>query len=82
MVKRLINHEDCPRNYKTGSSKVMKVKLSIDVLEPEFLCDHSHHIKFMVKDIFGLALMSKTKSECEKIDAFRLNIYIYEIVGW
>ena len=112
MGEEPMDHEDCVRNYKTGSSKAMeataaleliitldgqgigvefivsdddstmrahlkhigndKGKLPINVLEPTFLCDPSHRVKVMVKDIFGLALSSKTKSECEKIDAVRL----------
>ena len=46
-----------------------KGKLSLDTPEPKFLCDPSHCIKVMVKDIFGLALMSKKTSECGKIGA-------------
>ena len=51
---------------------VPKAKLPIDIPEPEFLYNASHCIKVMLKDIFGLALISKAKSECEKIDALRL----------
>ena len=47
-------------------------KLPILAHQPKFLCDPSHRIKVMVKDIFALALMSKTKSNSEKIDAMRL----------
>ena len=112
MGEEPMDHEDCVRNYKTGSSKTMeataaleliitldgqgigvefivsdddstmrahlkhigndKGKLPINVLEPTFLCDPSHRVKVMVKDIFGFALSRKTKSECEKIDALRL----------
>ena len=112
MGEEPMDHEDCVRNYTTGSSKAMeataaleliialdgqgigvefivsdndstmhahlkhigndKGKLPMNVIEPTFLCDPSHRVKVMVKDIFGLALSSKTKSECEKIDALRL----------
>ena len=47
-------------------------KLPLHILVPLFLCDPSHRIKVMVKDIFGLALASNSKSECQKIDALRL----------
>ena len=98
------DHENCPRNYKTDSSKAMEAttaldlivelhwlcvvvefivcdndstihahlhhiniykggKLPLSVPQPKFLCDPSHHIKVMVKNIFGLALSSKAKSE-------------------
>ena len=121
MGEEPMEHEDCVRNYRTGSSKAMeataalelilmlhgkgisvehivsdddstmrahlrhigneKGKLPLDVLEPTFLCDPSHRIKVMVKDIFGLALSSKTKSECEKIDALRLKKYYGCMIG-
>ena len=112
-----VDHDDCPCNYLTGSSKAMeasaalelllqlyalgveiefivsdddstmrahlkhisahqKGKLSIHIPEPVFLCDPSHRIKVMVKDIFGLALASNSKSECQKIDALRLKKYL------
>ena len=112
-----MEHDDCPHNYRTGSSKAMEAsaaldmilelhrlgiavefivsdddstmrahlhhvgtikngKLPIYVFAPSFLCDPSHRIKVMVKDIFGLALMSNSKSECEKIDTLRLKKYI------
>ena len=58
-----------------------KGNLPLDVPEPTFLCDPSHWIKVMVKDIFGLALMSKTKSECEKIDVLRLKKYMGCMIG-
>ena len=110
-------HDDCPRNYRTGSSKAMeataaldlilelhelgvgvefivsdddstmrahlshigvhkKGMLPLDVHQPTFLCDPSHRVKVMVKEVFKLALKSKAKSECEKIDALRLKKYI------
>ena len=110
-------HDDCPRNYKTGSSKAMEAtaaldlvvelaamgvgvefivsdddstmrahlkhigthtggKLPLDVPQPTFLCDPSHRVKVMVKEIFKLALASKKQSECEKIDALRLKKYV------
>ena len=110
-------HENCPRNYLTGSSKAMEAsaalqllvalhdrgisiefivsdddstmratlqhigthkngKLRLDVLVPTFLCDPSHRIKVMVKDIFVMALSSDAKCECKKIDALRLKKYI------
>ena len=47
-------------------------KLPLEVPEPNILCDPSYCIKGMVKDIFGLTLMSKKKSEYEKIDAQQL----------
>ena len=115
MGEEPMEHKECVRNYRTGSSKAMeataalklilslhshaisveflvsdddstmrahlrhigmdKGKLPLDVPAPTFLCDPSHRIKVMVKDIFGLALMSKTKSECEKIDALRIKKY-------
>jgi hypothetical protein len=121
MGEEPMEHEDCVRNYRTGSSKAMeataalelilmlhgkgisvehivsdddstmrahlrhigneKGKLPLDVLEPTFLCDPSHRIKVMVKDIFGLALSSKAKSECEKIDALRLKKYYGCMIG-
>ena len=121
MGEEPMEHEDCVRNYRTGSSKAMeataalelildlhskrvgvefivsdddstmrahlrhigsdKGKLPLDVAEPTFLCDPSHRIKVMVKDMFALALMSKTKSECEKIDALRIKKYLGCWVG-
>ena len=51
-------------------------KLRLDVLVPTFLCDPSHRIKVMVKDIFVMALSSDAKCECKKIDALRLKKYI------
>ena len=112
-----MEHEDCPRNYKTWSSKTIEATVTLELLldlhgigvsiqyivsdddstmratlqhigthkngklllhisEPTFLCDPSHRIKVMVKDVFGLALMSNSKSECRKIDALRLKKYI------
>ena len=94
-----MEHEDCPRNYKIGSSKAMEAtagigvsieyivsdddstmratlrhigthkngKLPLHISEPTFLCDPSHRIKVMVKDVFGLALMSNSKSEYRKL---------------
>ena len=53
-----------------------KGKLPLHIPEPFFLCDPSHRIKVMVKDIFGLALASNSKSECQKIDALRLKKYL------
>ena len=50
-------------------------KLPTSAHQPKFLCDPSHRIKVMVKDIFALALQSKTKSNAEKIDAMRLKKY-------
>ena len=44
-------------------------KLPLDIPQPTFLCDPSHQVKVMVKEIFKLALASKKISECEKIDA-------------
>ena len=44
--------------------------------EPSFLADPSHRIKVMCKEVFKLALASKTQSECELIDALRLKKYI------
>jgi len=32
MVNRLINHEDCPRNYKTGSSKAMEASAALNMI--------------------------------------------------
>ena len=52
-----------------------KDNLHFDMLKPIFLCDPSHYMRVMVKDIFGLDLMSKTKSVCEKIDTLRLKKY-------
>ena len=43
-------------------------KLPLDIPQPTFLCDPSHRVKVMVKDIFKLALASKKVSECEKIE--------------
>ena len=112
-----MEHEDCPRNYKTGSSKAMEAtaayelildlhrigvsvefvvsdddstmratlkhvgthkhgKLPLHVTEPSFLCNPLHRIKVMEKEVIGLALMSNSKSECQKIDAMRLKKYI------
>ena len=97
-----MDHEDYPWNYKTGSSKLIEVSATIelvlelhalvvgvdlivsddnstmrahlyhidtvkngkqplDVPQPSFVCDPSHHIQCMVKDIFRLALVSKGK---------------------
>ena len=47
-------------------------KVTLQVHPPLFLCDPSHFIKVMVKDIFALALQSQVKSNTEKIDAMRL----------
>ena len=116
-------HEDCHRNYTSGSSKAMEAtaaldlivelhretnvgieaivsdddstmrahlhhidtykggKLPLSVPQPIFLCDPSHRIKVMVKEIFALALSSKAKSDCEKIDALRLKKYLGCYVG-
>ena len=52
-----------------------KVKLPLHIPEPLFLCDPSHRIEVMVKDIFGLALASNSKSECQKIGTLRLKKY-------
>ena len=51
-------------------------KLPIDVPHPTFLCDPSHRVKDMVKEIFKLALASKKQSKCERIDALRLKKYM------
>ena len=51
-------------------------KLPLDIPKPTFLCDPSHRVKVMVKDIFKLALASKKVSECEKIDTLRFKKYI------
>ena len=116
------DHEDCPRNYLTGSSKAMEASAALDLYlqlagkgigiehivsdddstmrahlshigthkhgmlplhinQPVFLCDPSHRIKAMVKDVFALALSSKENSECEKIDALRLKKYLGCYVG-
>ena len=50
-------------------------KLPLHIHEPCFLCNPSHRIKVMVKDIFTLALQSKSKSNAEKIDAMRVKKY-------
>ena len=112
-----MDHDDCPRNYLTGSSKAMEAsaalelllqlwalgveiefivsdddstmrahlkhigthkngKLPLHILMPLFLCNPSHRIKVMVKDIFALALASNSKIECQKIDALRLKKYL------
>ena len=96
MGEETMEHEDCVRNYRTGSSKAMEAsaapdminqlhakgigvefivsdddstmrahlthlgvvkngKLPLDVPQPMFLCDPSHRIKVMVKELFGLA---------------------------
>ena len=44
-------------------------KLPLYILMLLFLCNPSHRIKVMVKDIFALALASNSKIECQKIDA-------------
>ena len=113
MGEEPMEHEDCPRNYLTGSSKAMEANSALDIIlelhkkgvlveyivsdddstmrahlkhegtsknaalpkdvhQPIFLCDPSHRIKVMVKDIFPLALMRDSKSEYKKIDALRL----------
>ena len=100
-------HDDCPRNYRTGSSKAMeataaldlilelhelgvgvefivsdddstmrahlshigvheKGMLPLDVHQPTFLCDPSHRVKVMVKEVFKLALQSKAKQSKAK----------------
>ena len=46
-----------------------------------FLCDPSHQIKAMAKDVFSLALSSKSNSDCEKIDALHFKKYISYYVG-
>ena len=97
-----MDHDNCPRNYLTGSSKAMEAsaalelllqlhdlgveiefivsdddstmrahlkhigthkhgKLPLHIIEPLFLCDPSHRIKVMVKDIFALALVKKRR---------------------
>ena len=53
-----------------------KGKLPLHIPEPVFLCDPSHRIKVMAEDIFGLALTSNSKSECQKIDALQLKKYL------
>ena len=116
MGEVLMEHEDCPRNYLTGSSKAMEVSAALEIIleldkkgvsvesivsddgstmrahlkhenteknaklpryvhPPIFLCDPSHRIKVMIKEVFALALMSNSKSECKKIDALRLKKY-------
>ena len=103
-----MQHDDCPRNYQTGSNKAMEASAAFEMVnelhdqgigvefvvsdddstmranlhhigthkngklptlahQPKFLCDPSHRIKVMVKDIFALVLMSKTKSNAEKM---------------
>ena len=54
--------------YKDGN-------LSLDVPQPSFLCDPSHRVTVMDKEVFKLALVSKSVSECEKIDALILKKY-------
>ena len=121
MGEEPMEHDDCVRNYRTGSSKAMeasaalqlilnlhsrgiriefivsdddstmrahlthigsdKGKLPLYVFAPGFLCDPSHRVKVMVKDIFALALMSNAKSECEKIDALRIKKYVGCMIG-
>ena len=50
-------------------------KLPLHIHQPYFLCNPSHCIKVMVKDIFALALQSKAKSNAEEIDAMRVKKY-------
>ena len=61
--------------------QLKNAKLPKDVHQPIFLCDPSHRIKVMVKDVFALALMSNSKSECQKIDALRLKKYFGFWIG-
>ena len=113
MGEDAMDHEDCVRNYRTGSSKAMEAsaaldminklhlkgvgvefivsdddstmrahlthlgtvkngKLPLDVRQPSFLCDPSHRIKVMVKNIFGIDLVGKKNSECQKIDSLQV----------
>ena len=56
-------------------------KLPLHLHKPVFLCDPSYRIKVMVKDIFGLVLMSQKESECEKINAMHLKKYMGYMIG-
>ena len=56
-------------------------KLPKEVHQPIFLCDPSHRLKVMVKDVFALAIMGDSKSECKKIDALRLKKYFGCCIG-
>ena len=80
-VEFIVSDDDSTMRAHLTHVGADKGKLPLHVPEPKFLCDPSHRIKVMVKDIFGLALMSKKKSECEKIDALRLKKYLGCWVG-
>ena len=61
IIEHIVSDDDstmCAHLRHIGNDKG---KLLLDVIEPIFLCDPSHHIKVMVKDIFGLTLSSKKK---------------------
>ena len=48
-------------DHLTHVGIVKNGKIPLDVPRSSFLCDPSHHIKVMVKDLFGLALSSREK---------------------
>ena len=81
-VEFIVSDDDSTmRAHLTQLGVVKNGKLPLDVPQPMFLCDPSHRIKVMVKELFGLALSSKEKSECEKIDALRVKKYLDWWVG-
>ena len=72
-VEFLVSDDDSTmRAHLQHVGTIKNGKLPLEVHQPKFLCDPSHRIKVMVKDIFGLATMSNAKSEFEKIDALRI----------
>ena len=81
-VKFIVSDDDSiMRAHLTHIDVVKNGKLPLGVPQPMFLCNPLHRIKVMVKDIFGLALSSKEKSECEKIDALQVKKYLGCWVG-
>lgn len=60
------------RVYLQHIDTIKNAKLLLHAQPQKFLCDPSHRIKVTVKDLFGLALMSKTKLKYEKIAILRL----------
>lgn len=64
-MKALLKH---PSNHKRG-------KLNPEIPEPSWLADPSHRTKVVAKYIFALAMLTKSKSTCTKIDAIRVKKY-------
>ena len=60
-VEYIVSDDDSVMQAHLSHIGHEKDKLPLNALEPTLLCDPSRCIKSMVKDIFTLALSSKTK---------------------